>query len=223
MSREAFLDIPMPGLFDTFCLKERHPAEPYRSVSDVSVHVRRWCRKRLAPSALRVTCSRWAGLVTLEATAVSPEGRISWEMPACGMTNKPMHLSPLYNRSNTGGKPGIQLAHAGRKASANRPWRVTITYRKESRIHGRRLLPLRFHSGQICRGSPEEMSLQDIARVQLAMVDAAARARDVGFEWLQLHFAHGYLAQNFWSPLSNRRTDQYGGSAENRGRYLLEP
>ncbi len=66
------------------------------------------------------------------------------------------------------------------------------------------------------------MSLSDISRVQSDMVRAATRARELGFDWLQLHFAHGYLAQNFWSPLSNHRTDHYGGSAENRGRYLLE-
>jgi 2,4-dienoyl-CoA reductase-like NADH-dependent reductase (Old Yellow Enzyme family) len=58
--------------------------------------------------------------------------------------------------------------------------------------------------------------------VQADTVRAAERARDAGFEWLQLHFAHGYLAQEFFSPLSNKRTDQYGGSAENRARYLLE-
>jgi 2,4-dienoyl-CoA reductase-like NADH-dependent reductase (Old Yellow Enzyme family) len=66
------------------------------------------------------------------------------------------------------------------------------------------------------------MSIEEIARVQADMVAAVERARDAGFQWLQLHFAHGYLAQNFWSPYSNKRTDQYGGSAENRGRYLME-
>jgi 2,4-dienoyl-CoA reductase-like NADH-dependent reductase (Old Yellow Enzyme family) len=66
------------------------------------------------------------------------------------------------------------------------------------------------------------MTLADIARVQSAIVAAAERARDAGFEWLQLHFAHGYLAQNFFSPLSNHRTDAYGGTPENRARYLLE-
>jgi 2,4-dienoyl-CoA reductase-like NADH-dependent reductase (Old Yellow Enzyme family) len=66
------------------------------------------------------------------------------------------------------------------------------------------------------------MTLHDIARVQADTVRAVERARDIGFEWLQMHFAHGYLAQNFWSPYANARKDQYGGSAENRGRYLLE-
>lgn len=66
------------------------------------------------------------------------------------------------------------------------------------------------------------MSPEDISRVQADTVRAVERARDAGFEWLQLHYAHGYLAQNFFSPISNQRTDSYGGSAVNRARYLLE-
>jgi 2,4-dienoyl-CoA reductase-like NADH-dependent reductase (Old Yellow Enzyme family) len=66
------------------------------------------------------------------------------------------------------------------------------------------------------------MSLDDIARVRQNFVDAAIRARDAGFEWLELHFAHGYLAQSFFSAHSNQRDDIYGGSVENRARFLLE-
>jgi 2,4-dienoyl-CoA reductase-like NADH-dependent reductase (Old Yellow Enzyme family) len=66
------------------------------------------------------------------------------------------------------------------------------------------------------------MTLDDIARVRQDFVDAAKRARDVGFEWLELHFAHGYLAQSFFSAHSNQRDDIYGGSVENRARFLLE-
>ena len=66
------------------------------------------------------------------------------------------------------------------------------------------------------------MTLDDIARVQAETVAAVVRARDAGFEWLELHMAHGYLAQNFFSPLSNKRTDAFGGSAVNRARFLLE-
>ena len=70
--------------------------------------------------------------------------------------------------------------------------------------------------------APAEMTLDDIARVQADTVAAVTRARDLGFQWLELHMAHGYLAQNFFSPHSNKRTDGYGGSAENRARYLFE-
>ena len=66
------------------------------------------------------------------------------------------------------------------------------------------------------------MTKEDIARVQRDFVSAAERARDVGFEWLQLHFAHGYLGQSFFSVHANQRDDEYGGSAENRGRFILE-
>jgi 2,4-dienoyl-CoA reductase-like NADH-dependent reductase (Old Yellow Enzyme family) len=69
---------------------------------------------------------------------------------------------------------------------------------------------------------PHAMTRDDIARVQVDFVAAAKRARDVGFEWLELHMAHGYLGQSFWSEHSNRRDDEYGGSAENRGRFILE-
>jgi len=69
---------------------------------------------------------------------------------------------------------------------------------------------------------PQAMTLDDIARVQADFVSAAQRALDAGFEWLELHFAHGYLAQSFFSPHSNQRTDAYGGSFDNRARFLLE-
>ena len=66
------------------------------------------------------------------------------------------------------------------------------------------------------------MTLQDIERVRADFVAAARRALAVGFEWLELHFAHGYLAQSFFSPHANQRTDAYGGNADNRGRFLRE-
>ena len=66
------------------------------------------------------------------------------------------------------------------------------------------------------------MTVQDIARIQEAFVAAAKRALAAGFEWLELHYAHGYLAHEFYSPLANHRTDNYGGSFENRIRFLLE-
>ncbi|EPN38796.1 xenobiotic reductase A, partial [Pseudomonas syringae pv. actinidiae ICMP 18807] len=69
---------------------------------------------------------------------------------------------------------------------------------------------------------PRAMTLEDIARVRQNFVDAARRARDAGFEWIELHFAHGYLGQSFFSEHSNQRTDEYGGSFDNRSRFLLE-
>ncbi|MDI9690600.1 NADH:flavin oxidoreductase/NADH oxidase, partial [Burkholderia cenocepacia] len=86
------------------------------------------------------------------------------------------------------------IAHAGRKASANRPW--------EGDDH--------IADGAHLPKVPREMTHDDIARVQADFVASAQRARDLGFEWLELHFAHGYLGQSFFSVHSNQRTDEYG-------------
>src|SRR5699024_5780365 len=76
--------------------------------------------------------------------------------------------------------------------------------------------------GEHLSKQPQAMTLEDIARVRNDFVAAAKRALAVGFEWLELHFAHGYLAQSFFSPHSNQRNDEYGGSYENRSRFLRE-
>lgn len=164
-----------------------------------------------------------AGLVMLEATAISPEGRITWADAGLWNDRQAEALVPIV-RSITkwGAVPGIQLAHAGRKASANRPWEGDDHIAEGLPNSWTPIAPSAIAFGANLSRVPQAMSTQDIARVQADMVAAVQRARDIGFQWLQLHFAHGYLAQNFWSPHSNARTDQYGGSVENRGRYLLE-
>ena len=164
-----------------------------------------------------------AGLVIVEATAVSPEGRITWG--DLGLWNDAQRdgLKAVADLIRAGGAvPGIQIAHAGRKASANRPWEGDdhIPLGEPNSWETISASPVAF--GANLPRVPRQMTLDDIRRVQHSMVQAAERARDAGFEWLQLHFAHGYLAQNFFSPLSNFRTDDYGGSAVNRARYLLE-
>ncbi|MBI4893725.1 MAG: NADH:flavin oxidoreductase/NADH oxidase, partial [Acidobacteria bacterium] len=121
-----------------------------------------------------------------------------------------------------GAVPGIQIGHAGRKASANRPWEGDDHIALGEPNSWETIAPSAVAFGANLSRVPRAMTVEEIHRVQGDLVRAAERARDVGMEWLQLHFAHGYLAQNFFSPLSNRRTDEYGGSAENRGRYLLE-
>jgi 2,4-dienoyl-CoA reductase-like NADH-dependent reductase (Old Yellow Enzyme family) len=164
-----------------------------------------------------------AGLVTLEATAISPEGRISWGDAGLWNDHQAEALVPIVRSiKHWGCVPGIQLAHAGRKASANRPWEGDDHIPAGEPNSWTPIAPSPIAFGANLSRVPQEMTLADIARVQADMVAAVGRARDVGFQWLQLHFAHGYLAQNFWSTYSNQRTDHYGGSAENRGRYLLE-
>lgn len=164
-----------------------------------------------------------AGLVVVEATAVAPEGRISWADAGLWNDQQAAALEPIVQEiKRWGAVPGIQLAHAGRKASANRPWEGDDHIPEGQPNSWTTIAPSAIPYGANLSRVPQAMSIEDIARVQADMASAVQRAKDIGFEWLQLHFAHGYLAQNFWSPKSNQRQDIYGGSAQNRGRYLLE-
>jgi 2,4-dienoyl-CoA reductase-like NADH-dependent reductase (Old Yellow Enzyme family) len=164
-----------------------------------------------------------AAVVILEATAISPEGRITWADLGLWNDAQAEALVPvLAEIKKWGAISGIQLAHAGRKASANRPWEGDDHIPQGEPNSWRTIAPSAVAFGGNRPRVPEEMSVAEIARVQGDMVQATIRARDLGIEWMQLHFAHGYLAQNFFSALSNHRTDAYGGSAENRARYLLE-
>lgn len=164
-----------------------------------------------------------AGLVIVEATAVSPEGRIT---PAClGLWSDEQAegLARIAESiKDVGSVPGIQIAHAGRKASANRPWEGDDHIPTGDPRGWDTLAPSAIAFGSNLPKVPVAMTLDDIARVKADFVAAARRARDAGFEWLELHFAHGYLAQSFFSVHANQRDDQYGGSFEGRSRFLLE-
>lgn len=163
-----------------------------------------------------------AGLVIVEATAVSPEGRIS---PGDTGIYRDEQV-PVYARiaefiSQQGAVPGIQLAHAGRKASAARPWEGD-GHLELAAGGWETIAPSAVPFGSNLPKVPRELTELDIRRVQADFVAAAKRALAAGFRWLELHFAHGYLAHEFYSPLSNFRSDQYGGSFENRVRFLRE-
>lgn len=163
-----------------------------------------------------------AGLVIVEATAVSPEGRIS---PADSGLWCDAQVAPLARVlrfvEEQGAVPGIQIAHAGRKASANVPWGGD-DHLEPAEGAWPIIGPSAVAFGANLPVTPQAMTLADIARVQQAFVSAAQRALAAGARWLELHFAHGYLAHSFYSPLSNQRTDAYGGSFENRIRFLTE-
>lgn len=164
-----------------------------------------------------------AGLVIVEATAVAPEGRIT---PAClGLWNDQQAegLARIAAAIKAAGAvPGIQIGHAGRKASANRPWEGDDHIPDGDPRGWMPLAPSALPFGAHLPKVPRAMTPDDIARVTNDFAAAARRARDAGFEWLELHFAHGYLAQSFFSVHANQRADQYGGGYAGRSRFLLE-
>lgn len=164
-----------------------------------------------------------AGLVIVEATAVAPEGRIS---PGClGLWNdeQAAGLARIAAAIKAGGAvPGIQIGHAGRKASANRPWEGDDHIPEGDPRAWHILGPSAIAFGANLPRVPTAMTRDDIARVRSDFAAAARRARDAGFEWLELHFAHGYLAQSFFSVHANQRDDEYGGGYAGRSRFLLE-
>jgi 2,4-dienoyl-CoA reductase-like NADH-dependent reductase (Old Yellow Enzyme family) len=163
-----------------------------------------------------------AGLVMVEATAVAPEGRIT---PGCLGLWSDKHIEPLARTTEFvkqhGAVAGIQIAHAGRKASADLPWKGGA-HLSEAQGGWQTIAPSAIPFGGDLPIIPRAMTEADIARVQNDFVAAAKRALEAGFDWLELHAAHGYLFNEFLSPLSNHRTDKYGGSFENRIRFLLE-
>ena len=164
-----------------------------------------------------------AGLVIVEATAVSPEGRIT---PAClGLWNDEQAAGLARIAAaikQHGAVPGIQIGHAGRKASANRPWEGDDHLAEGDARGWPTIAPSALAYGANLPRLPRAMTYDDIVRVRDDFVAAARRARDAGFEWLELHFAHGYLAQSFFSVHSNQRDDDYGGDFARRSRFLRE-
>ncbi|HYE23606.1 MAG TPA: NADPH dehydrogenase NamA [Clostridia bacterium] len=163
-----------------------------------------------------------AALVFAEATAVVPEGRIS---PGDLGLWKDAQIEPLARITRfvkaQGAAAGIQLAHAGRKASTDVPWRGGKPLGREAGgwnpIHAPSAVP--FADGYQV---PEELTVEDIAATVRAFAASAQRALQAGFDVIEIHGAHGYLLNEFLSPLSNRRTDDYGGSLGNRARMLCE-
>lgn len=162
-----------------------------------------------------------AGLVMAEATAVLPEGRIS---PGCTGLWSDKHgeaFAPAarFIRSQ-GAVPGIQLAHAGRKASTGLPWEnhgPLPAFKGGWKPVAPSSIP--FDEGHTV---PKALDLDGIADVVSAYQAAALRAQEAGFEVVELHFAHGYLVGEFFSPLTNKRDDAYGGSFDNRVRLAVE-
>lgn len=162
-----------------------------------------------------------AGIVMAEATAVAPEGRIS---PAdTGLWNETQRLA--WSRiaefiQSQGAVPALQLAHAGRKGSTAVPWEGGKGV-ADAEGGWQPLAPSALVFDSDYR-MPRAMDAAEIGALVAQFVDAARRADAAGFELIEVHAAHGYLLHQFLSPLSNQRTDRYGGSFENRTRLLME-
>jgi len=164
-----------------------------------------------------------AALLTIEATAVTPEGRISYgDTGLWSDENEEAMARVLASVRHWSDMPiAIQLGHAGRKASTDKPWfgGKQIAPGDENGWQTVAPSPLAFEEGE---NPPVELDREGFARIRQAFADAAVRAARLDLAAVQLHGAHGYLLHQFLSPLSNRRTDEYGGSLENRMRFPLE-
>lgn len=167
-----------------------------------------------------------AGLVICEATGVEAIGRIT---PDDLGIYKDEHIEMLKRITTFieqfGAVPGIQLAHAGRKASTLSPWKAKSRHEKVDLTKdqgGWEVVgpsPVPFNSEW---AKPHELTIPEIKEIQEKFRAATQRSIKAGFKWLELHAAHGYLLNSFYSPLANFRTDEYGGSFENRIRFVVE-
>lgn len=211
----------MPHLFEPLTIRgvtfrNRIGVSPMCQYSSVDGFASDWHLVHLGSRAVG-----GAGLVVAEATAVSPTGRISPSDLGIWKDEHGAELSRIARFLEAqGAVSGIQIAHAGRKASTARPW------------DGGQPLPNEAGGWDIVGASPlafsekhrvpAQLSTQQMTEIRGQFATAATRAKHAGFRYLELHGAHGYLLHSFYSPLSNQRTDAYGGSFENRTRFLLE-
>lgn len=216
-TNHLFSPFPLKGV----TLRNRIAVSPMCQYSSVDGFANDWHLVHLGSRAVG-----GAGLVVLEASSVEARGRIC---PDDLGIYKDEHISELKRIASFiesyGAVPGIQIAHAGRKASTKNPWKIGNRHEKQelSEAEGGWLpvapSPVPFTPGA---RNPHELTIAEIKTIQLAFRDAAVRAHKAGFKWLEIHGAHGYLINSFYSPLANFRSDIYGGSFENRIRFLTE-
>lgn len=212
----------MAALFQEFRLKEvvlrnRIGVSPMCQYSSHEGFASDWHLVHLGSRAIG-----GAGLVIVEATAVSPEGRISPADHGIWLDDHVPMLSRITDFISTySAVAGIQLAHAGRKASASKPWEGD-RHLADDEGGWQTYAPSPIAFGGSLPKQPKELSREEILALQQKFVSAAKRALAAGFKWLELHFAHGYLAHEFYSPLANHRKDEYGGSFENRIRFMMQ-
>ena len=210
----------MPQLFDPITLRgvefsNRIWVSPMCQYSAVNGVVGAWHMAHLGAFATGGT-----GLIIAEATGVVPEGRISIGCPGLYTDEQVAAWKTIVDFAHSQGtKMAIQLAHAGRKGAAALPW---SDHRMATEAEGgwQAVAP----SAIPFEGYPEPraLSVDEIHELVKAWANAARNAVKAGFDAVEIHAAHGYLLHEFYSPLSNTRTDEYGGSYENRVRFLKE-
>ena len=163
------------------------------------------------------------GLIFPEQIAISPQGRTSVHCAGIWDDAQIEGLAKVASIvTRMGSVPAIQLGHTGRKGSALTPWEGGAQIPPEDaagwQVSGPSAIPYGFgHDLPV-----HELTVPEIKAIHQDYADAARRAVDAGFRWLEMHYAHGYLGSSFLSPLANQRTDAYGGSLENRMRFHLE-
>ena len=212
----------MPGLFDPLAIRDltfanRVFVSPMCQYSSHDGYANDWHFVHLGSRAVG-----GAGLVLTEATAVLPEGRISPHDLGIWADGHVEMLGRIVSFIHEQGSiAGMQLAHAGRKASTRRPWETPGTVPEAEGGWKKVVAPsaLAFADSY---PMPQTLTPDGIQEVIAAFAAAARRACQAGFRVLEIHAAHGYLIHEFLSPLSNRREDDYGGSFENRTRLCRE-
>jgi anthraniloyl-CoA monooxygenase len=164
-----------------------------------------------------------AGIIFTEMTDVSADGRIT---PGCAGMYEPRHVAAWkriveYVHAHSNAKFALQLAHAGRKGSTRVPWEEDFPDQPLADSNWEIIGPSPIAWSER-NAVPREMTRADMARVKADFVRATLMGEEAGFDMLELHCGHGYLLSSFLTPVSNRRTDEYGGTVENRLRFPLE-
>lgn len=213
----------MPDLFSPFTLKGTTLRNRIVMSPMTMYHAKDGCADDFHLMLLGSRAAGGFGMVFAEQLAITPEGRTS---TGCGGLYEDAQI-PSWRRvtkliKEHGAVPAVQLGHTGRKSSEKKPWdggeQLSPDDPNGWQVVGPSSIPYGGH-----RTYPvHALTRDEIHAIHRAYADTTKRAIEAGFEWFELHFAHGYLGASFFSPLANQRTDEYGGSLENRLRFHLE-
>lgn len=213
----------MPDLFSPFTLKGTTLRNRIVMSPMTMYHAKDGCADDYHLMLLGARAAGGFGMVFAEQIAITPDGRTS---TSCGGLYEDAQI-PSWRRvtkliKQHGAVPAIQLGHTGRKGSEKKPWDGGEQLPPDDPNGWQVVGPSAIPYGGHRKYPVHALTRDEIHAIHRAYADTAKRAIDAGFEWFELHFAHGYLGASFFSPLANQRTDEYGGSLENRLRFHLE-